>query len=524
MTSSDGIQPPDPETIVNECAAYLTGYLGDVTNIDGWARSLDPQINIRGLEDVLAYHFLRTGVWEPQTPKDRTEFDVELEQTAGLTDAYGEPVGVLDFISLLPTRLRSLDPAVTQRMEISDGGVRGHIDWGETVKYRYRTGDVGSQKFACRIQEQTPYSTRNRVLLALLSTVQDIYMDFKDTIVGDADWPTWFEEWGPAGEYRQELDRILENPHFENVDLDAVSVTDREIAEVKDDRERVYREAAALLEYYRGLGKDWFDEHGEYAASLLSLDLFHPTEENSAGSGVYELYWIFKLLAEFNDVDDQLEPFTGETDGEYDGELIARWEHDDREYLLFNDWKGRYPYSDSDDIDELLSIREPDYPSPESPATTEFENSDPTRVGYVHQQSQWMQDEAFGQSSDKGPKSPDIVLIELDATAERPTLTRLFIGEVKHSTELTADGHDPQVIEGTEQVLEYGAYARPGEDMELIRSGHPTYVGSTPDPLRSPELQLGLFVGHADIIQDNELPGIQIKGWGDEPAHPFTGD
>ena len=524
MTSSGDIEPPEPENIIEACAEYLTGYLGDVTNIEGWARTLDPNVNIRGLEDVLSYHFLRTGVWEPRTAKRRDEFAVPIEQTAGLRDRYGEPVGVLDFISLLPARLRSLDPAVTQRVEITDGTVRGHIDWRETVQYRYRTGDIGSQKFACRVREKTPYSTRNRVLFAVLSTIQAICADFKRNVVGDGGWPTWFEGWGPEGEYRQELDRILDNPHFETVDFRAVSVTDREIAETKADRGRLYREAAALLEYYRGLGTDWFDKHGEYAASLLSLDLFHPTEENKEGSDVYELYWIFKLLEQFGQVEEQLAPFTGETGGDYRGELLARWEHDGAEYLLFNDWEGIYPYGDNDDLRDLLSIREPGYPSPESPSTDEFGASDPARVGYVYQHRRWMRDEAFGQVSESGRKTPDIVLVEMDAAADEPTLIRLFIGEVKHSVVLEHEEYEPQVIEGTKNILEYGAYARPGEDVELGRDGQRKYVGSTPDPLRSPEVKLGLFVGHADIIQEHDLPGIQIKGWGDGADHPFDGD
>lgn len=524
MTSNEDIKPPEPEEIVSECAEYLTGYLGDVTNIEGFVQTLDPNVNIRGLEDVLSYHFLRTGMWEPRTAKRREELSVPIKQTAGLRDRYGEPVGVLDFISLLPARLRSLDPAVTQRVEITDGAVRGHIDWGETIQYRYRTGDVGSQKFACRVREKTPYSTRNRVLFTVLSTILAICADFKRNVVEDGEWPIWFEGWGPEGEYRQELNRILDNPHFETIDFQAVSVTDREIAEVKADRDRLYREAAALLEYYRGLGTDWFDEHGEYAASLLSLDLFHPTEENKEGSDVYELYWIFKLLEQVEQVENQLEPFTGETDGDYRGELLARWEHDGGEYLLFNDWEGKYPYGDSGDLRDLLSIRKPGYPSPESPSTDEFGASGPARAGYVHQHRRWMRDKAFGQKSGSGRKTPDIVLVELDAAADEPTLVRLFIGEVKHSVVLKDDEYEPQDTDGTKQILEYGAYARPGQDMELDRDGQHKYVGSTPDPLRSPELELGLFVGHADIIQEHEIPGIQIKGWEDDADHPFEKD
>ncbi|MDS0300937.1 hypothetical protein NDI76_19505 [Halogeometricum sp. S1BR25-6] len=519
--SNGDIRAPEPEQIVKECAEYLTSYLGDVTNTEGWIRNLDPKVNIRGLDDVLSYHFLRTGMWEPRTAKRREEFAIPIEQTAGLRDRYGEPVGVLDFISLLPARLRSLDPAVTQRVEITDGAVRGHIDWRETVQYRYRTGDIGSQKFACRVREKTPYSTRNRVLFAVLSTIQAIYTDFKRNVVGDSKWPTWFEGWGPEGEYRQELDRILNNPHFEAVDFQAVSVTDREITEVKADRDRLYREAAALLEYYRGLGSDWFDEHEEYAASLLSLDLFHPTEENEKGSDVYELYWIFKLLDQVEQVENQLEPFTGGTNDDYRGELLARWEHDSAEYLLFNDWEGKYPYGDSGDLRDLLSFQEPGYPSPTSPSTDEFGASAPTRVGYVHQHQRWMRDEAFSQASESGRMTPDIVLLELDAAADDPTLIRLFVGEVKYSVVLVHDDFEPQVIKGTKRILEYGAYARPGEDIELARDGQREYVGSTPDPLRSPELGLGLFVGHANIIREHDLPGIQIKGWEDDADHPF---
>jgi hypothetical protein len=513
------VSRPDPDEVVEATAAYLTGYVGEVTDINSFVKNLDPKTNIRGLEDVLSYHYLRTGEWEPQI-SSREELTTTKERTAGITDAYGEPVGILDFISLLPSRLKSLDPEITNNVHITENSIEGQIDWEKTIQYRYRTGDIGPHKFACRSKEKTVHSTRNRVLVALLSTILSICSDFETNVIKGNEWPKWFEGWGPNGEYREELNRILKNPHFETVDFQSGSVSNRDISEVKTDRDRLYREAAALMEYYRGLGADWFDQHGDYAASLLSLDLFHPDEENE-GADIFELYWVFKLVDCFSKT--ELEPFSLRGSGNYDGELLAHWKSEDSEYLLFNDWRGRYPYADGERVMDLLNINPPSYATSPIEITEESIDCEPTRVGFVEQHNKWILDAAFGQDSDSGRKTPDIVLLEMDRQKADPKIKKAFIAEVKYSTQLERTDHKiPNVVKGVKQVLEYGAYAKFGEDLSVGRSRSGKYLGSNPDPLRAPEIELGLFVGDADIVEDNDIPGIQIKGWPDEPDTPLV--
>ncbi|MFC7070608.1 hypothetical protein ACFQL9_13220 [Halobaculum lipolyticum] len=499
-------EKPEKEAIVEAVAEYLTGYLGDVTDIDSFARNLDPQTNIRGLDDIVRYHFLRTGEWDPQTRKTRYDFDIDPIDTADITGPHGNPIGILDFISLLPSRLRSLDPAVKQTVEITHGEVRGQIDWQETIKHRSRTGDTGTQTFACRVQERTTLSLRNRVLFALLGAIQSTYEQFGEEVVTGDTWPDWFEGWGPEGEYRAELNRILQTPYFRDVKFDSITVTNREVAEVRSDRDQLYREAATLLAEYRRLGSDWIDESDTRIRSLLSMDLFYPTEENREGSDVFELYWIFRLLDRMAD-GTRLESFTGDSKTVFRGELIAHWEDDESEYLLFNDWEGGYPYEEG--IEKLFSINFSYFERDEYDNVPEMVESYPTRRGFVNHHERWIQEDAFGKDAGAGEKTPDIVLLKLDVNSDTPVLQKVFIGEVKHSI------REQEIQEGITQILEYGAFAKVGEDMVMADDPERTYVTSSPDPLRSPELELGLFIGSDDLVESHEIPGIQIVGWED---------
>jgi len=499
---------PDKKELIKATAAYLTGYIGDVVEVSQIVDP-DPHTDIRGLDELLKYHFIRTGQFDASRPIDRADIDVSTRDTAGMTDPHGTPLGVLDFLSVLPARMRSIDPAVTQDVQVFDNEIRGRIDWNRTIKHRYTTGDTASQTYACRVQNRTVLSPRNRTLLELLTTIQSIYQRFDDERSEDDVWPRWLEGWGPNGEYRAVLEGELENPHFRGIDLEDISVTPRELTEIKADREPLYREAAALLSNYRRLDKGEFNQ--EYAESLLSMDVFHPDEDNAEGSEVYELYWIFELL---NTFDEQvLEPIQGEAGGSPRGELIAKWQANGSEYLLFNDWEGKYrPDEDSDPLD-WIDISVPEYETNRETPRDQGADHQILREGFVKRYTRHIFEEKFSKGFDR--KTPDIVLLKLDATADEPTLQSLFIGEVKHSTV------DSTLNKAVPQILEYGGYAKLGEDLTIDRGTDTIYVASDPDLFKTPEIELGLFVGAAGLVEDGSIPGIQVRGFGDDADRPF---
>jgi len=489
---------PSKSDIADKAAPYLTGYIGEVVDIDVFAQSADPHIDIDGVEELLRYRFLRTGVQPETDPTDRSDLR-EYEHRAATTDANGVPIGVMDFVALLPQRLRSLDATITQDLQILDGEIRGRVDWQETIKHRHSTGNPDSQLFACRIQEQTVLSSRNRVLLKLLGEIQRVYTEFDESIVGDGDRPGWFLEWGSDGLTRRRLESALGNVHFADVDRDSISVTNHELTTVRSDREPLYREAAALLSYYRRLMNGALTT--EQKQQLFNMDVFTP-DENNEGADIFELYWIFKLIDSFDDA--SLQPLSSIND-----EFIAGWQTDDAEYRMYNDWNGRSETSGTTGPTELLDMHPPD----RSDIDPDAVRADPdlARPGFIQREHESIRRQTLGEGT--GRRTPDIVLLKLDPTTEPPTLERTFIGEVKHST--SSDRLDA----GAQQLLEYASYATPGADIQLGYEGDSLTENAS--PLNSDRVELGLFVGHTDAIDGTGPPGIQIYGWEQDPDPPF---
>lgn len=172
--------------------------------------------------------------------------------------------------------------------------------------------------------------------------------------------------------------------------------------------------------------------------------------------------------------------------------MFALWDADEREYL---------------------EITLPEY-SEDDEYASESGDRPTLHSGYLLRYAQRIRSEAFDYDSSR--KYPDIVLLRLDATADEPTLEKLFIGEVKHS------GRKRALREKVQQLLEYGCYAKVGEDLRIDRESDGPFVASNPDIVASPEIELGYFVGTSDTVTNVGLDGIQVRGFGDEPDLPFA--
>ncbi|WP_276281840.1 hypothetical protein [Halorussus caseinilyticus] len=500
-------EKPDRDRLVEETARYLVSYVGRVASIRRFLDGLDPMVRIEGLTELLEYRFLRTGNLGSEGLTDRAELDLDARETAGITDGEGEPVGVLDFVALLPHRLRSLEPTVRQRLDTFEGEVRGHVDWNRTVKRRRATGDVRGQSFVCRVPNRSVVTSRNKVLVELLATIKRVYERFDRNFTGDdeSDRPGWFSEWAPGARARRIVRSALENAHLDNFDAESVSVSDRELAAVLGDRNPLYREAAALLEDYRRItGGDLREED---AKRLLSMEVFEPDDDDVTNPDLFELYWIFRIVDEFEN------SRLRQIDAKGREEFVAAWEGGGKEYLLFNDWKGTHQWTDDDEEREYVEITLPEYPDGE--AYPSDDDPRPTlRSGYLLRYTQQIRAEAFDYDADR--KYPDIALLRLDTTAEQATLEKLFLAEVKHSV-----GRG-RLREKAQQLLTYGCYAKVGEDLRIDRDADSEFVASDPDVVASPEVELGYFVGASESVEDVELDGIQVKGFGDDPELPFA--
>ena len=472
---------PNYDAIVEEAASYFVTYVGKVANAKPIVPDTKPETGIENLTELQEYHFLRTGV---ETDADeRAEVEMEEERQATTTD-LGTRVGVRDFLCLLEDRLRTVDTAVTREVREFEGEIRGRIDWQQTLKRRAETGRASGQQYACRVRDRDALSARNRVVLELLGELLSLAERYGRRHA-DGEFPAWLDGWGENGQFRTSVESGLSNAHFGNVDTGAITVAEREVVTVRRDRDPLYREAAALLDRLRQI--DQGDIGDAEAETLLGMDVFKPDEEEDEGeSTVYELYWHFEIVDAFENAGGLQSIKLGDDD-----DLVAAWEDEetDSRYLLFNDWNGKATL-DGDDELEYLRFGPPDAQADEGPDLST------ARAGHVHQGWRRIRKQGLEKKFREEEGTPDIVLLELDAAAEEPTIRGVFVGEVKR----TDSAHT--IDEGIAQLAEYGAFAEIGDDATLAGEPDADYVATNSDFLADDRLELGLFVSSGYQVED----------------------
>lgn len=495
--SDDKVGYPE---LATETAPYLTSYIGKGASIDSIVRKLDldPVLHVENLQELLEYYFVLTGRPLASEVTTRSEADVSPDDTGGIT-TRGGPTGVLDFVSLLPHRLRSLERATRQQTTLFEGEVRGQIDWSQTIKERSRTGSSQGQQYACRVRERTVHTKKNRVLVTLLYQIKEIVDRFRAKHDPSSDLE-WFSIWTGSRDIGDTLSQQLNNVNLSDLDVENIAVDARTLQDVTKAREPLYREAATLLANYRRLTGGGL--HDQEAKQLLLAEPFAPTEDDD--SYLFELYWIFEILEELGATN--IKHITSESD------LIALWEDDYSEYRMYNDWNGRD--NNGRDDEHFLEIRitdeEVDLMEWQGEAYEEFAH----RRHAIHKLQRRIGRSAFNFRYGN-LKTPDIVILKLDHDTTPPTLERLFIGEVKYSVNNTT------IKEGIVQLLEYAVHVKVGEDLQLPGDTDSPYVADRDAPLDSPVLDLGYFVGHADSVSGAAPDNLYVYGYGDTPDRPF---
>jgi hypothetical protein len=504
---------PSHEEIARATAGSLAVYLDQGVSIDHAIEKLDPAVNIENLSQLLEYYFLLTGASLDQGVPGRHAITLTPVETGGITDSNGTPVGVQDFVSLLPDRLREIDPATRQQLEVLDGEVRGQVDWGETTKHRYSTGNTAGQQFVCRTRQRTVDTAKNRVLVELLADIKAILSRFDNEFdpnsaeenPGDDETKFgWFDAWLNESPLRARLNEALENVYLDELTIGDAGVDRRELIAVEQSREPLYREAAALLRNLRRVRQG--DLRKSEIKRLLSLDLFAPPREGGGTATLYELYWIFELLDQFQGVE-----FKKVEDKR--GQLVAAWESDGSEYLLFNDWPGKHDWDDARGERDYVQIKWDLDMIRASNLNDQSRGDFMRRQQAVLEQKHALTDRVLGGTYKR--KTPDIVFLQLDAASDGRQLEGIFIGEVKHSDD------NSRLKSGLEQLLEYGAHARFGPELEWADGRPGPHIASEPDIVSTPGFELGYFVGGSNNISGAAPPGIQVYGFGETPDRPF---
>lgn len=494
---------PTRTELVQATAGYMAAYIDEKVSLDAPVENLDPNLNIEGFDQLLGYYFLLTGKAQPAA-WDRGEVALQTEDTGGIVDPQGEAVGVLDFVSLIPERLRTLAPGTRTRTETFQGEVRGRIDWQETTKHRYSSQQPSQQEFVCETRQRTVDTTQNQVLVTLLTTIKQLVSRVHEQLRGDTTSKNnWLQPWAENGYIYQTFREQLESPHLSGLEVGESDITDRDLQAVLQSPVPLYREAAVLLRALRRIRRQELTE--QELEALLSLGLFGPTEKDQDADDLFELYWIFKLLEHYPDA--EFKQFTQSQ------QLMAAWEAEGYEYLLFNDWEGHHHWEDERQYQDYIDI---------SWDLAEIEDTD-VPPGFMQQyqgvlaQQHRLTENVFGWEF--GRKTPDIVLLRLDTTEStdsKAVLTDLFIGEVKRSDSSVT------IKKGLRQLFEYGALAKFGTHLTNKSGENRMYIAKNATVVDSPNVELGYFIGDHELIEDTPPDGIQIKGWGAEPTKPFA--
>lgn len=384
-----------------------------------------------------------------------------------LTDAEDDEtsVGVLDFMRRLESRIRRMKTTTSPRSVEHRGEVRGQIDWQETVKTRARAGQLEEPVFVCRQPEEHYNIDENLVLKRLLTIIHKIVTEDLAEMRANPEGYDWLSAWTtPIGESggrdgdstAEVLERVYErNVYLQRIDVGATELTDRTIEDVKRSRSVFYQDAAVLLDRYRQLMNHELDS--EEARDILNHTLIAPEKTDV----LFELYWIFRVLAAYDAVQ-----YRVLTDHRERPSTIATWEQGGSRFVLSHDATGeRLIFSES------------------------IEPADVEPDGYLYRMnavlSRWqsLSKELLGRggSDSLWGGRPDIVLERFEESpAGDWELAEVFVGEVKYTQNLD------YVATGLRELLEYMAFVRRDLDGE--------YVEAPDDVLESSSVKGLLFV------------------------------
>lgn len=496
---------PTHEQLVEATAEHLPTYIGKGISVDPLIENLEPELNISDVTTLLELRFLISGrEIDSAETLSRSALNLTNNDTGGITDHTGASVGVLDFITLLGPRLRSIEPAIDKELKTKQGEVDGAIEWPKTIKHRHQSGDQVGSTFVVRSQKRSVQTTQNRVLIRLLQVIRTLVKQLDERFNLDTTNQSTLTPWRSEGALRQTLTEAFENPNLNELVRSNISVSRRDIQDVEADRRPLYREAATLLQTIRDIRNDVITD--EQARDLFRMELFAPSPDDGTAD-LYELYWIFQILEQFD------QPHFNQITNTR-GQLIAQWETETHEYLLFNDWKGYHRWDDERQYMDYLNIGY-DLPEDRLEAWIADNSSEFIRrhLETVHTKYQIFE-HVFEYTPQR--KSPDIVLLKIDSSTDPATLKKVFIGEVKHSTSRTT------ILNGVQQLLEYGAFAKVGPHLQLDRVTETDYIAQTNDFLQAPELEMGYFIGDAGDVLAKGPDSVQICGFGDSVTHPFN--
>ncbi|WP_152040272.1 hypothetical protein [Salinigranum salinum] len=328
---------------------------------------------------------------------------------------------VVNFIKALQERLRRVKTANQREREVTQGEVRGGIDWPATTRLRYADQSGDRTRFACK----TPYTEYNidenlvlkKLLWMIHSTVDE------DVAAIDYEWRT--NAW-PAERIAM-FDRVYaRNVHLNRIQDGAdIQVTRRMLNTARRSRQTLYTEAFTLYDRYRRLLSGAYDDAD--ISKLLTDTLVVPERLPR----LFELFCVFRLLHGLRSQAWRLQPI------ESGAKQLAILEDQQRTVDVYHDRSGSLSFYVP--LFELNGV----------------ETAYAERVRRVQRQHQKLTEAFHGSSTEPSlfHGRPDLV-IEVYDSRERGTPTAVVLGEIKYSDS------QQTFTRGLEELLKYVEFAQ----------------------------------------------------------------
>ena len=245
-------------------------------------------------EDILSY------VMHGEFPEDDLASDLKHDELDERFDDYELLMDLhfilksdlTKFIHRLPHQIRSIK---TQTKNVSNkrrGTIEGRINWSSTIKERY-SGNPGNNSLFVTDNRTEHYNIdENIVLKKLISIIYHTLEDAQEYLEKDYDWVN--EDW--SEEQIEEMERIFERDvHVKRIKKpNEYEPTDRMLNTAKNSRQKLYRDAANLIEKRRKL----FGGDGDEIEELLHETAITPDDEET----LFELFVLFKYISTIEDL------------------------------------------------------------------------------------------------------------------------------------------------------------------------------------------------------------------------------
>lgn len=392
-------------------------------------------------EDILTY------VMHGEFPEDQLASDLKHSELDERFDDYELLMDLhfilkndlIEFVEELPHQIRSIKTQTRNVSNTQRGAVDGKINWSSTIKERYSGNPGDNSLFVTETRTEHYDIDENIVLKKLISLVYHTLQEAQEYLERDYEWVN--ESW--SRDQIEEMERVFERDvHVKRIRKpQEYEPTDRMLNTAENSRQKIYRDAAKLIEKRKKL----FDGNEDEIRELLDETAVTPDDEET----LFELFVLFRYISTIEDL--QKDSFELKTISS-DKQEIARIEGD-KEIVL---------YHDNSASDRNLSFK------PEALEKDKEENF--SRTEKVHREAHnildnYFQDKDFQNQTGR----PDVIVLEI--IDEDENQFDYLITEVKNSNK------EETIRQGIKETLEYLAFLRVDEDLVFGNKENEDYFG-----------------------------------------------